>query len=87
MDMLTPALVVEGEGEVGDIGENGTVGEAGGEEKKTSLGEMTLGVRRCFPIMDTPMAGCGWQAHHITHLCNCLLYIFTTLNSFSMVEQ
>ena len=33
------------------------VGEDGGEEKNTSLGDRTLGVLRCFPIMDTPMAG------------------------------
>ena len=32
-------------------------GEGGGEQKKTSLGDKTPGVRRCFPIMETPMAG------------------------------
>lgn len=57
VDIPTIGLKVAGGGEVGNVGENGTVGEAGGEEKKTSLGDMRLGVRRCFPIIDTPMAG------------------------------
>lgn len=39
-------------------GTEGTVGEDGGKEKNASRGDRALGVLRCFPIMDTPMAGC-----------------------------
>lgn len=39
-------------------GTDGRVGEDGGEAKNRSLGDMILGVLRCFPIIDTPIAGC-----------------------------
>lgn len=41
----------------GWFGENGVVGDDGGDEKKISRGDMMLGVLRCFPIIDTPIVG------------------------------
>lgn len=41
---------------------DGRVGEDGGEAKNKSRGDMIVGVLRCFPIIDTPIAGYRGQS-------------------------